>query len=299
MSTQETAAGMPTPAEGADVPVTPHALVRRFTAWQRATHAVLAISVFGLVLTGMPLKYSMSFWAGPLMALFGGPDFAGTIHRVCAVLFFTSGAMHIIGVIAGALTRRNTPLFADDSILPKVVDLKQAVQNIKYLRGKAARPKFNKFNYFEKFDYLAEVWGLLVIGGSGLIMWFPVKASTVLPGWAVNAALIFHSYEALLAMGFLFTIHFINTHLRPDVFPVDRVIFSGAMPLHEIEERYGGWYTRIMADPQTYLIPGEENKARAMNIISGTFLIVGFSIFGLAMMSALAEVVGYLIKYVT
>lgn len=277
--------------------LTPHTLIRRFTPWQRATHAALALSVFGLVLTGMPLKYSTSFWAGPLMWLFGGPDFAGTIHRVCAVLFFISGAMHMFGLIGGLLKRDFTPPFSPDGILPRIQDLRQVPQNIRYLKGKGPKPEFAKFSYFEKFDYLAEVWGLIVIGGSGLIMWFPVQASNWLPGWTVNAALIFHSYEALLAMGFLFTIHFINTHLRPDVFPVDRVIFSGSMPAHEVEERYAGWWSRVLADPSRYVVPGEESKSRGLHFLSGTFLIVGFTIFGLAMLSALVEVIGYILNY--
>lgn len=291
MTTETTPADAAEPAEASS-----STLVKRFTRWQRATHGVLAVSVFGLVLTGMPLKYSSSFWAGPLMSAMGGPDRAGSIHRVCAVLFFISGFMHIAGLVGGMLKRDITPPFSPDSILPRITDIRQAIQNIRYLRGNGERPKFAKFSYFEKFDYLAEVWGLFVIGLSGLIMWFPVKAARWLPGWAVNAALIFHSYEALLAMGFLFTIHFINTHLRPDVFPVDRVIFSGSMPLHEVEERYGGWYERVIANPKRYLVAGEENDARALNFVGGTFLIVGFTIFGLAMISALSEVIGYLVN---
>lgn len=299
MSTAEPDRGN-VPGATPDRPVlTPHSLIRRFTPWQRATHAVLGISVFGLVLTGMPLKYSTSFWAGPLMWLFGGPDFAGSIHRFCAVTFFASGAMHLAGLIGGLIRRDFTPPFSPDGILPRMVDLRQVPQNIRFLKGKGPRPDFAKFSYFEKFDYLAEVWGLIVIGGSGLIMWFPVKASQFLPGWTVNAALIFHSYEALLAMGFLFTIHFINTHLRPDVFPVDRVIFSGSMPAHEVEERYPGWWRRVLADPSRYVVPGEESKIRALSFLSGTFLVVGFTIFGLAMFSALAEIVGYLIEFLT
>ena len=276
--------------------LSPHALVKRFTGWQRATHAVLAISVFGLVLTGMPLKYSTAFWAEPLMWLYGGPDMAGTIHRLCALLFFLSGTMHVVGVIGGALARKNTPLFHPDSILPYMTDLTQVPQNIRYLRGKGERPRFAKYSYFEKFDYLAEIWGLLVIGLSGLIMWFPVWWSNYLPGWMVNAALIFHSYEALLAMGFLFTIHFINTHLRPDVFPVDRVIFSGTMPLHEVQERYPAWYERVIADPARTIAPGQERDVKALSVIAGTFLTIGFGIFTLAMLSALVEVIGYLIN---
>ena len=72
------------------------------------------------------------------------------------------------------------------------------------------------------------------IGVSGLIMWYPETFTTVLPGWAINVALIIHSDEALLAAGFIFTFHFFNTHFRIDRFPMDMVIFSGHITKTEL-----------------------------------------------------------------
>jgi hypothetical protein len=86
----------------------------------------------------------------------------------------------------------------------------------------------------------------MIIGGSGLLLWFPEIASKVLPGWLFNVAMIVHGYEALLAIGFIFTIHFFNAHLRPGTFPVDAVIFTGSMPEEELKEQRPEEYERLV-----------------------------------------------------
>ena len=97
----------------------------------------------------------------------------------------------------------------------------------KWFFGKGPRPQFDRWTYWEKFDYFAVFWGVFAIGLSGLIMWFPEFFSRFMPGWMINVALIVHSDEALLAAGFIFTVHFFNTHFRLEKFPMDTVIFSG------------------------------------------------------------------------
>jgi cytochrome b subunit of formate dehydrogenase len=271
-------------------PARQDAVVRRFSMWTRATHAVLAASVFGLVLTGMPMRYQDAFWAHWLIALEQGHDGAAALHKVFAVGFFSAGAMHVAGLVvawfAGRFRLRS--ILGPDSILLRPQDLKNIVGNLRFLHGRAPRPDFARFTYWEKFDYFAEIWGLLVIGLSGLAMWFPARAAQYLPGWVVNAALIFHSYEALLAMGFLFSIHFFNTHLRPDVFPVDPVIFSGNIPLDEVEERYPGWYRRIKEKSEGFL-PGRKDASRSAVVISVAYLTVGLFTLLFVMLAALAE----------
>ncbi len=270
-------------------------VVRRFSPWARATHAVLGASVFGLVLTGMPLRYPHAFWAGPLLAVWQGDAGAAMMHRVFAVGFFLAGGMHVAGLFAGLATGRITrrSIFGPDSIVPRGDDLRNVGRNLRYLHGAGPRPDFGRFTYFEKFDYFAEIWGLLVIGVSGLVMWFPEIAARFLPGWVVNAALIFHAYEALLAMGFLFAIHFFNTHLRPDVFPVDPVIFSGNMPLDEVRRRYPGWYRRLLEDGGEFRT-ARPDPSRIAVLISVTYLSVGLVTLVLVMMAALSEAWRYL-----
>ena len=92
----------------------------------------------------------------------------------------------------------------------------------------------------EKFDYFAVFWGIFVIGSTGLMLWFPEFFTLIFPGWLINVATIIHSDEALLAAGFIFTVHFFNTHLRPEKFPMDIVIFTGRMTLEEFKRRQTG-----------------------------------------------------------
>ncbi|MCX7055116.1 MAG: hypothetical protein NTU56_13090, partial [Proteobacteria bacterium] len=102
----------------------------------------------------------------------------------------------------------------------------------KYFLYQGPRPSLDRWSYWEKFDYLAVFWGVGMIGVSGLMLWYPDFFTKFLPGWALNAAYIIHSDEALLATGFIFLFHFFHTHLRPESFPMDPVIFTGSMPLH-------------------------------------------------------------------
>lgn len=265
-------------------------LVRRFGLWSRLTHGVLAVSVFGLALTGMPLKYSNAFWAEPLMRIWGGPHEAGIIHRVFAGGFFLSAAMHLSGLAVGLVRRRLGPIFGPDSILPRLDDVGNVPRYLRYLRGRGPKPDFGRFAYWEKLDYLAEFWGLLIIGLSGLIMWFPEIASIYLPGWIVNASLIFHSYEALLAIGFLFAIHFFNTHLRPEVFPLDDSIFTGTVPEHEVAERYPGWYRRL---PASVFVPPRPptRVVKAVRVFGIAFAALGIVTLALVMSAAIQEAV--------
>ncbi len=268
-------------------------VVRRWSWWARATHAVLALSVFGLILTGMTMHYADAFWAGPFLLLFRGERGAAAVHKVCAVGFLASAAMHVVGLLLAWITGRWSPrsLLDEDSIVPRWRDLRQVGEYIRYLRGEGPRPEFARFTFWEKFDYLAEVWGLLIIGLTGFVMWFPARFLEFLPGWAVNAARIFHSYEAILAMGFLFTVHYFNTHLRPEVFPVDEVIFTGNIPLHEIRERYPGWYRRVAGSGQVFR--ARTGTGPLALLISGFYLSVGFVILMLVMTTAALEAFRY------
>jgi cytochrome b subunit of formate dehydrogenase len=110
------------------------------------------------------------------------------------------------------------------------------VAHIRWFVGLGPQPRFDHFTYWEKFDYWAVFWGMGIIGGSGLVLWFPELFAYILPGWMFNIATVVHGEEALLAVGFIFTIHFFNGHLRPEKFPMDSVIFTGRVTLKEMEE---------------------------------------------------------------
>jgi len=122
-----------------------------------------------------------------------------------------------------------------DSIIFNKRDLREFRDSIKWFFGLGPRPKYGRYTYWEKFDYFAVFWGVAVIGTTGLILWFPELMTHIVPGWFINVATIIHSDEALLAVGFIFTIHFFNTHFRPDKFPMDPVIFTGRVTIEELK----------------------------------------------------------------
>jgi cytochrome b subunit of formate dehydrogenase len=210
----------------------------RFTNLNRVLHIVMVVSFLSLAMTGMTLKFSYTNWAAILSHLFGGFETAGYIHRVAAFAMITIFIVHLVD-----LNRRRKReygswkkmLFGPDTMLFTKKDLRDLTGNLKWFVGRGPRPQYGRWTYWEKFDYFAVFWGMLVIGSTGLMLWFPEVFTLVLPGWMINVATIIHSDEALLAAGFIFTVHFFNTHLRPEKFPMDIVVFSGRMPLEEFK----------------------------------------------------------------
>ncbi len=211
----------------------------RFSRLNRVLHVIMIVSFMSLALTGMTLKFSYTGWAATLSRFFGGFESAGYIHRVAAVFMFGIFFAHLIDLWkrgrreAGSLRRL---LFGPDTMLPTRKDLRDFVGSLKWFLGRGPRPEYGRWTYWEKFDYFAVFWGIFVIGSTGLMLWFPEFFTKFFPGWFINVATVIHSDEALLAVGFIFTVHFFNTHLRPEKFPMDLVIFTGRMPVEEFRE---------------------------------------------------------------
>jgi cytochrome b subunit of formate dehydrogenase len=134
-----------------------------------------------------------------------------------------------------------------ESLVPNLHDAKELLQTFKWFFGMGPQPQYGRWTYWEKFDYMAVFWGVAVIGSTGLCLWFPEIFTRVIPGYWINIATIIHSDEALLASGFIFTIHFFNTHLRPEKFPLDPVIFTGTMPLDELMHERPREYAELVA----------------------------------------------------
>ena len=211
---------------------------RRFDRVQRTMHLVMLVCFFTLALTGMALKFSYMRWAEILSWLLGGSESMGVLHRIAAVTLIGVFAFHIFDLSRRrkALGRSWWKMIAGpDSLLPNLTDVKESFASIKWFFGMGPRPSYGRYTYWEKFDYFAVFWGVFVIGSTGLVLWFPEFFTRILPGWSVNVATIVHSDEALLAVGFIFTIHFFNTHFRPDKFPMDPVMFTGRVPLEEFK----------------------------------------------------------------
>ena len=217
--------------------------VRRFDPSDSVMHACLMISFLGVSLTGLPLLFSSAPWAAGIVAAFGGFQVAGTFHRMFALLMIGTFTAHLGKICYGVFVVKDYGiLYGPRSMVPHPKDLSDMVGHLKWFLGLGKRPAFDRFTYWEKFDYWAVFWGMAVIGGSGLMLWFPSFFSRIVPGWVFNVALIVHGEEALMATTFIFTVHFFNGHIRPEKFPMDTVIFTGRMPKEELRlERPSEW----------------------------------------------------------
>lgn len=218
----------------------------RFTRTQRLMHLAVMVSFLGLAFTGLPIKFSDSEIVVSL-AQYVPIRALGLIHRICALITFTYFLGHLAYLGWRIITGRSRGMFwGPDSMVPQPKDLQDLRDQLRWFLFQGPRPRFGRWTYWEKFDYWAVFWGVTMIGTSGLLLWFPSFFARWLPGWVFNLATIIHSEEALLAMGFIFTIHFFNTHMRPNKFPMDLVIFTGRMTEHYFREEHPEEYERIM-----------------------------------------------------
>lgn len=256
----------------------------RFSHLHRALHACMIVSFITLALTGLSLKFSYTGWARFMSRMLGGFQTAGFIHRTAAVVMFGAFITHIVDLFK--LKKREygswkALILGPNSMLPMKQDLLEFIATMKWFVGQGERPQYGRWTYWEKFDYFAVFWGVFIIGSTGLTLWFPVLFTRIIPGSFINVATIIHSDEALLATGFIFTVHFFNTHLRPEKFPMDTTVFTGHMPLAELKRDKPREYQALvasgrleqhLADPQPAIV------VKTIRVFAWVALSIGFSI---------------------
>ncbi|MHB8763356.1 MAG: cytochrome c3 family protein [Deferrisomatales bacterium] len=275
-----------------DEPLRPY---KRFNAFDKLQHLLMAVSFLGLVVTGLPLKFHAAPWAPAVMGLLGGPHMAGYWHRVFAVMTFVYFSLCILYVVYFLFVKQTgetffQKLFGPDSLFPTLRDVADITAMFRWFFGGKKEPSFERWTYWEKFDFLAVFWGMFAIGGSGLMLWFPEFFGMFLPGWVFNVAIIVHSDEALLATGFIFTVHFFNTHFRPGKFPMDMVIFRGRMPKYELWEEREHWVKRLQATGKL-----ESLKAKPTHpLVDLASHLFGFTALGIGLLCVALIVWGFL-----
>jgi cytochrome b subunit of formate dehydrogenase/nitrate/TMAO reductase-like tetraheme cytochrome c subunit len=220
----------------------------RFGRSDRATHAVMAVSFIVLAATGLPLMYYYTGWGQSLGRALGGPDVTRVVHRVFAVVTFGYAIYHLGYLAWKWLVRRERGIFfGPNSLVPRKKDFEDLYHMVRWFLYLDRRPpRFDRWTYWEKFDYFAVFWGVPIIGLSGLVLWYPNWFSSFLPGTFLNIAMIVHGEEALLATGFIFAFHFFHNHMRPENFPLDTVVFTGRLPLARFEEERPEEYQRLV-----------------------------------------------------
>lgn len=227
----------------------------RFGVLHRFTHFLAIISFFGLVLTGMPLVFKDYTWARWLYELFGGYPTAGYIHRICALITFFAAFVHFAFLTFQVIVKKNKGIFwGPNSLIIQPKDLFNILGDVLWFFRLGPRPKFDRWIYWEKFEYLSLMWGTLIMGVTGFVLWFPVQCTSIIPANIASVidlpsiALVAHRYEALLAAGFIFTIHFFHTHMLPENIPLDDAMFTGRIPEEHVMHERGAYYERLKSE---------------------------------------------------
>lgn len=256
--------------------------IRRFSRTSSYLHVTIILTFLLLALTGLPLKFHDTVWAQTLMALMGGVESSTFLHRLAAIGTFGYALFHLGNILYRLVIEREPGmLWGPNSLVPQFGDVADVLRNFRYFLYLGERPENDRWNYIEKFDYLAVFWGVLIIGMSGLMLWIPMLFTQFLPGWTINAAHVVHSDEALLATGFIFVFHFFHTHLRPEIFPMDTVIFTGRMSLERFKEERPLEYQRLVDNNEleNYLVdPPRPAELRRAYIWGGIFVVIGLAL---------------------
>jgi cytochrome b subunit of formate dehydrogenase len=223
----------------------------RFKLRDRILHLVVIFTFFGLAATGIPIKFPDAPWAKFMLDFIAGFQVAALLHRICAFILIVAFlivlgyCVHFVFFNKKVGKTIKERLFGPYSFVPRKKDWEDFVAMSKWFVDQGPPPRFDHWTYWEKFDFLAVFWGMAAIGLSGLIMWMPHITTKLLPGWVINVARIVHSEEALLAIGFIFTVHFFNTHFVPSKWPMNYSIFTGRIYKWEFLEDRPIEYERL------------------------------------------------------
>ncbi len=270
--------------------------VQRFSVFQRWLHVTVIISFMLLALTGMTLKYAASPWAQWFNSLIGGETVRHYIHIAMAIVMFGYFVVHLGVVGYRVIVKRETRLlFGVDSMVPRGQDFIDMARNFAWFLYLRPKPRLDRWTYWEKFDYWAVFWGMTMIGLSGLMLANPTLSAHILPGQALNVAIVLHSEEALLAIGYIFIFHFIHNHGRPETFPLDISIFTGRVPLERFKDERQEQYQRLVDEGklESMMVPPPSQGLVVIANLFGTFMvIVGISLLISVLYSVLSSLGG-------
>ena len=209
----------------------------RFDVVQRVQHALLLLSFTVLAVTGLVQKFATSGVSGWIIGLLGGIEETRLVHRSAAVVLCAVAIYHILDAAYRIVVLR-TPL----TMLPLMEDFKHLYQDVMFYLGRRDRKaSYGRFSYAEKVEYLAVVWGTLIMALTGFMLWNPLASARWFHGQAIPAAKAAHGGEAILAVLSILLWHFYHVHLRH----FNKSIFTGRMTQEEMHEEHPGELARI------------------------------------------------------
>jgi len=203
----------------------------------RLQHILLTLSILVLMATGLPLRFADSSFASGAISLFGGLESARLMHRIAAVGLITTWTWHLLYLIFRWAKAGWS--FKSWTMLPTKKDAEDFGVTMKgYLGLTKEEPKFGRYTFRSKVDYLAEYWGLPVMVLSGFVLWFPLYFSSRLSDTAWGIAIIAHGYEATLALLAIICWHLYNVHFSPNVFPMSKIWLKGTISRAEMAREH-------------------------------------------------------------
>jgi len=228
----------------------------RFSVDQRIEHVVLIFSFFVLGLTGLPQKFPLSPISEFFFQILGGIDTIRFIHRFAAFVMMIQALFHVLSVSYRLFVMKTRA-----GMLPSTQDVFDAARQLGYNLGLVKEPpKMERFNFIEKAEYWALVWGTLIMGITGFMLWNPIATTELLPGQIIPAAKAAHGAEAILAVLAILLWHFYHVHIRE----WNPSIFTGRMSRHQMNEEHAAELERIESGEDDGPPPPEARERRQM-----------------------------------
>ena len=208
----------------------------RMSRNERIQHFFLLSSFIVLVITGFWLKFPEAWWVKWIVYIIGENAFEarGIIHRVASIVLIVVSVYHLFYL---AINKRGRKLFMD--FLPVKKDVTDFKESMLYLINKRPdKPRFGRFSYIEKMEYWAVVWGTVIMGATGFILWFKDFFFKYISNTGMDIATAIHYYEAILASLAILVWHFYFIFLNPDVYPMNKAWISGLLTKEEMEKEH-------------------------------------------------------------
>jgi cytochrome b subunit of formate dehydrogenase len=216
-------------------------LYQRFQPFEVYQHMILIFSFFLLVITGFALKFPEAGWVRLLVSAGMDEPVRSLLHRIGAVILITSSVIQLGYFIFHRKGRREIV-----SLRPQIADLTDFWQNMKYYLGfSVQRPVFGRWDYTEKAEYLALIWGTAIMAFTGLVLWFPEFFMRYLPSWMFETSEVIHYFEAWLATLAILVWHWFFVIYHPERYPMNLTWMDGKISEEEMRHHHPGEYKEV------------------------------------------------------